>query len=510
MGQRHVYFIIAKINGRYHTMAAVCLRWGFGREPSRVCWRLLQILGHPLNKKLVAHELNYAATFTESLWDDLVIVEDEEIDITKRIPFPFTATCLVLAAGFDPRPRTSYYQRLSVLSSGINLTVANNYNDDGFTIVNITNLDDIHLCFLFPFLLSWQEESEEDPENESSQIIKPPGFTPLTAEEYTACYDKTPDGNHDLSCWGLINADTLRDLWPDGNWCDRNDGGPGGTHIKQEARIASLKELAFLKAIGNDLENAELGMVEQLMPDFLVRLRKWLHEFPESAKTLGLRILGRLMKGAQCLDLSAFHWLPEEVIIKLVKENADVDIVDSIDLSNNTTITASGIEKLLQVCPNITKLITLYTPKLSMDALVGVLAGSKVGELLHTELFQSYFNPWEMRPTYATYSEAITQIVYLSAQTSSRMCDSYRLDQKGLKWSKLAEKGLVFAECIPVRDAFLVMSRVTDWLDQLLNFFGSHSVFYSSFTEWHIHDACAQAMALELRVRDLNIGCSSY
>ena len=62
------------------------------------------------------------------------------------------------------------------------------------------------------------------------------------------------------------------------------------------------------------------------MPDFLVRVRKWLHEFPESVKTHGLRILGRLMKGAQCLDLSAFHWLPEEVIIKLVKENADVDI----------------------------------------------------------------------------------------------------------------------------------------------------------------------------------------
>ena len=90
------------------------------------------------------------------------------------------------------------------------------------------------------------------------------------------------------------------------------------------------------------------------------------------------------------------------------------------------------------------------------------------------------------------------------------MDDSYRLDQKGLKWSKLAEKECVLAECIPARDAFLVMSRVKDWLDQLLNFFGSHHVPHYPFQQWHFRDACAHAMALELRVRDLNIDCSSY
>jgi len=228
MNQQHLYLIIVKINGRYRTIAAVCLIWGLYQESPRVCWRLLQILGHPVNKKLVAHELSYAVTFTESLWDDLAIDEDEdeETDITKRIPFPFTTTCLALAVGFNLG--TANYENLTVLSAGINLTLAKEENDDGFTIVDVTNLDDIHFYFLGRFLRPSQKES---------------AVTPLTAEEYTAWYDEARAGDVDLSCWGLINADTLRDLWPDVNWCDRNDDGPGGTYIEQEARIVSLREL---------------------------------------------------------------------------------------------------------------------------------------------------------------------------------------------------------------------------------------------------------------------------
>jgi len=519
----HHYWIIARINGRYHTMAVVYHKCAYGNEPPRACWRLLQILGNPANKKLVAHELNYAATFTESWWDDLATCIDGK---NIAIPFPITVTCLALATGFDHRPGTSYYHVVEVLSTGRNFTTV--YNDDGFTIVDITNLDDIRFCFLFPFEKQWGEGN--------SQTIEPPPFTPLTAEEYIAEYAYTPDDakvDVDLSCWGLIDADTLRDLWPNGHWRDRirgNDDGPVGGHMEQQARIASLKELAFFKVIGKHLDHPELGMVEQLLPDFFVCLRKWLQKFPESVKTPhGLRILGRSMKGARCLDLSAFHWLSEEAIIQLVKENADVDIVDSVDLSTNTTITASGIEKLLQVCPNVTKLFTLHTPKLSMDALVGALAESNVDELLHAELFRSPFRgvlSWEMRPIYATRSAAVTQIVYLSAPNSAKEDDSCRLDQKGLRWSKLKllspDDGFyhgvlgpecgTFATCIPVRDAFLVLSRVMDWFDQLLNFFGSHSVCheYEYFTDCDIPKACARAMALELRVRNLNIGCSSY
>jgi hypothetical protein len=134
-----------------------------------------------------------------------------------------------------------------------------------------------------------------------------------------------------------------------------------------------------------------------------------------------------------------------------------------------------------------------------------------------------------MWPTYATRSDAVTQIVYLSAPNSAKADDSFCLDQKGLRWSKLKlaleyeldmdledqfMSGL-FATCIPVRDAFLVLSRVTEWLDQLLKFFGSHIVSYDECGyeyRWErgIPEACARAMALDLRVCNLNIGCSSY
>jgi hypothetical protein len=379
MGQRHQYWIIAKVNGRYRTIAVVHHQWAYRRLPPRACWRLLQILGHSANKKLLAHELNYAATLTESFWDDPAFDPYDETDIAKTIPFPFAATCLVLAASFDPRPETSYYHGVAVLSTRTDFTQTD--NNDGFTIVDITNLDDMRFCFLFPFE---QFRDEDDPGNKST---RPPPFTPLTAEEYVTEYSEVKV-DVDLSCWGLINADMLRDLWPHGPWLDRNDNGCGGKHIERAARITSLKELAFPEAIEQYRYYPDLGMVEQL-PDFSSCLRKWVHKFPESIKAPhGLRILGRSMKDAQHLDLSAFHWLPEEVIVQLVKENADVDIVDSVDLSTNTTITVDGIKKLLQICPNITKLITLHTPRLSMDALVEAIAGSNVDELFHAELFR--------------------------------------------------------------------------------------------------------------------------
>src|SRR5215469_13131594 len=119
--QPQQYLIIAKINSRYRIMAVVSREKGILNEHPRACWRLLQILGHPANKKLLAHERNYAATFTESLWDDMT-TNLGECDGTKIIPFPFTTTCLALAVGFDRRPGTTYCHTIYALPTRFDST----------------------------------------------------------------------------------------------------------------------------------------------------------------------------------------------------------------------------------------------------------------------------------------------------------------------------------------------------------------------------------------------------
>ncbi|KAH8809440.1 hypothetical protein F5884DRAFT_652358, partial [Xylogone sp. PMI_703] len=143
MGQRHQLFIISNVNGRYRTLAAVHHQWLYGAGPTKACWRMLQILQNPTNKKLISHELREAATHPDEWWKTLKRDSHWQDD---PLQFPFITTCLVLGAGLDPRPQFVYRHDVQVLSITTDFEEVD--NNDGLTMIDISNLDSIRYCFL--------------------------------------------------------------------------------------------------------------------------------------------------------------------------------------------------------------------------------------------------------------------------------------------------------------------------------------------------------------------------
>lgn len=147
MGQRHQYWIIAKVSGRYRVLAAVHHQWAYGTLPIEACWRLLRILAHPENKRLARNEVAAAAGKDAEWWKNQEDRACKTSSVVEAVPFPFLSTCLVLATSFDPRvdPAVNYGSRVQYLGVGTSWSQVD--SNDGFTIVDITDLDKLSYCF---------------------------------------------------------------------------------------------------------------------------------------------------------------------------------------------------------------------------------------------------------------------------------------------------------------------------------------------------------------------------
>ncbi|KAK0653124.1 hypothetical protein B0T16DRAFT_407477 [Cercophora newfieldiana] len=363
MGQRHQLFIIAKILGRYRTIAVVHHQWLYGSGPTKACWRILQILEHPANKQLIRHELCYAAARPNSWWDTL---ED-------TIPFPITAACLLLGSGLDPRPDSYYLYGPEPLS--ITTTLYEVDNNDGFTIIDISDLDAPRYCFI------------ADP------------LAPITAVQYHSTYYAKDDPNcpqpADLEAWDLIDADALRELWPEENW---EDAGEVATTTREAGKghdhhIKSLRWLALEKAIisaAEEPEHVEYLTEVEGMPGFHSELWQFLQTHPDLAQRRGgLKLLGfALRRNSGVLDLSSFPWVTPTQVLSLIAENSLAEHITSIDLSNNATVDIGSIQKILHACPRTTELKVICVDSLPLPALLDSLQGFSVRTVLHSDLFQ--------------------------------------------------------------------------------------------------------------------------
>lgn len=71
MGQRRQHFVIARINGRYRTLAAVHHQWLYGQTALRRCRSTLELLQHSGSYMPLTQELIAAASHDEAFWDSL-------------------------------------------------------------------------------------------------------------------------------------------------------------------------------------------------------------------------------------------------------------------------------------------------------------------------------------------------------------------------------------------------------------------------------------------------------
>lgn len=201
MGQRHQLFVIAKVNGKYRSLAAVHHQWLYGPTALRRCRGLLDIFSNPKNAISLQEELKVAAR-KDSLWDR------ESSLMERSVKFPFIMTCLMLGASYDSQD--GYLHKVHI--EPFNMSYDEGDNNNGITIIDISDLNDVRYCFVDFFGM----ESEHEV----------PLMTPLSGSVYLAAYHQLDgpqsiglmDIVEDLNPWKLVTAEALEDTWPDNGW----------------------------------------------------------------------------------------------------------------------------------------------------------------------------------------------------------------------------------------------------------------------------------------------------
>jgi hypothetical protein len=150
MGIRHQFWVIAKVGRRYRALAVAHCQNATGTDATRACWRLLNIFGSSANKKLIHHDLNYASTKSDDWWE--FIQNSKDFTLENRIPFPFIQTCLILGAAYDSRLHNPFpfFYPVVPYETGISPMNLLCNNQTGYTIVDITDTDQLRYCFMFP------------------------------------------------------------------------------------------------------------------------------------------------------------------------------------------------------------------------------------------------------------------------------------------------------------------------------------------------------------------------
>jgi hypothetical protein len=151
MGQRHQLFVIAKIGNRYRGLAVFHHQWLLGEIALQRCLRILSIFSAPANRLPIQQELTAARRLDEEFWTKPRSWEDLEV------PFPFITTCLFLGASFDVKAVYNH----DVMLEPFDMAFDDGENNDGITVIDITNLSHVRYCFVFWDDL-WIEEEEEE------------------------------------------------------------------------------------------------------------------------------------------------------------------------------------------------------------------------------------------------------------------------------------------------------------------------------------------------------------
>lgn len=529
MGIRHQFWAIASVGGRYRSLGVVHCQNAPGEDAIRACYRLLKIFGSSANEKLIRHDCNCASTKTEDWWKSIAALHVGKLE--DRIPFPFIHTCLFLGAAYDPRDEPDpFFYPVSAYETGIPAMNLCWNNQSGFTIIDVTDRNQLRYCFMFPPRPSYTPDVDGEEEEEEEEIAdESPRCRPLSAEEYISCKDAQQDDlnvNVNLSQWSLISSDTLRELWPEVPWETKSNRAPCDQLIGsccERATVPTLKELASRQFLQVDSQHIEEALHRaKCIPDLSPHLRQLLYESPDFVK--GIALLGAAVEEAKALDLSPFPWLEEEMILQLVERNANLQTIESIDLSCNTNISVTTVERLLRLCPNVATLTVLQTPSLPLEALGKVLAAKNEIELYHSDLFRAALEePAHYRgeqgktrlatlPNHMATAETVGQIIFLSINKDIAKKDPLRLKGGGLKWSELARSSSVvtfseercefFSATIPLQDAFLNPSRSGTWFRQLLLFFATNGATNDvrKYRDGHASGGCACALAMNVEV----------
>ncbi|KAK0717631.1 hypothetical protein B0T26DRAFT_751667 [Lasiosphaeria miniovina] len=443
MGNSHHYWIIAKVNGRYRTLAFAESGNCSDTDAIYGCYRLLQIFGSSRNRTLLSHDLDHAA------------------------PQDSTCTCLYLGATFDSCLDPYPYMYPAILRhfqvTPMQLLVM---NKNGCTIVDITDLRHLRYCFMFypsiihdPIMKKITKESEEYDSDPYRYCTKEEKKEVAEREEKDRQFEATKDT---FRC-RLFDAEKYL-TWPGFQW----------------AKIGEYENLS-------EWDMIDEGTLRDLWPEIP---EEWL----------------RRVRSDNALDFSAFPQLPEAAVSQLLEVADHGDDITRVGLSGHQNVNLEVLSKLLDKLPKLTFLSLMHS-SLSLPSLFQLLheKGARTLKLYHNDLFSAAFTsspypdkaqgPLVSLPNYHALNWSLDHIVFLSnimendisknnrkpereRESETLPVTVPRLTSGGLQWSSLLppdcisyrqdyDRSFFFAD-IPLDDAFLDPGRLSSWLPRLL------------------------------------------
>ncbi|KAF2652566.1 hypothetical protein K491DRAFT_718793 [Lophiostoma macrostomum CBS 122681] len=490
MGQRHQLFAIAKVGNRYRSLSALHHQWLYGLTALKTCLRLVKVFQDPGNRYLLKLELARAATLDSSVWE----LETSWHDIRPK--FPYVLTCMLIGTSVDVE---TGYSNAATLEPW-NMECDGGDNNDGITILDITDLDHVRYCFV----------PGSEPGAENSIGSEEPMI--YTAREYLNDYYKelAPEMKEVLALLEtvpLVQTASLNETWPR-DWVDRDD-------LKTDTRldspdpalgydndllVGSLTQLSLKKTIEEILdeseEQADLTMDQvEVLPIFLPALRSYLRLHPSvvSDRSCGFTLLRRAFSDCTELDLGIFPDLTGEQVVELC---ADKDKLVLLDLSGNHNIEVGHLKKILAATP-ITKLYVWNNHRLPLCD-VAALVGPKLQQVFHREMFlAAHGEIWGGRleestqaisAAHSTYEKKhnMVQLISLTADTScvapngdgnelfgpdcmAMSPQAYRFDRKDFKLVAL-----------PLDDMNCSSSAVLVAVSRVIRFLSQHDHLYES------------------------------
>lgn len=393
------------------------------------CLRLIKIFQCNQNRRGLQHELQYAAKQRWTAGDQVIggTSADSKIlaDTPEDVCFPLIMTCLVVGASIDARDAKYSH----VLTLPFNTRFNGARNDEGVTIIDISNLANIRYCFVSYCGL-------QAPYDESI-----PNMAPLSGATYLSAYQRKPNTDQPFSRWTialdqlledfkttpLVDFETLNETWPRDEWSSGEFEGdpeyaddasfPEG-YIGSEMRhttggatgpaasdgdmatrttCASLRDMAMEKLLIEIVklpeEELEPVVVEaEKLSDFKRVSLRWLEKDLNVLKEIpaGIALLARIFIGEKLVDLSKFPTMTNEEIAVLFEKASLSDTVEILDLSGNHSITDVILEPISRF-KSLQSLYTLDTPGLTLSKTYDTIYPLSVRESYHTDFFRRTF-----------------------------------------------------------------------------------------------------------------------
>ncbi len=502
MGQRHQIFVVARVRDRYRTLAVVHRQWLYEMGPVERCLRLIHIFEAASNQIPIKQELRAARNKDDDFWT---------IDLVE--PFPFIATCLLIGSSFEPE--IGYHHRVHSVS--FNVTLDGIDNNDGITIIDISDTKSIKYCFAFlggwgrkglkpqsagGYLARYEMDPNDDPDEdedveekeESDEDQEQTTYQSKAEADTTVLSLLDTQPQNQLQKYKMITKASLR------SWLNPNvEGQYSLNHDEKQGQSVGTKqtlreqtmELLINTLLGDPDHNPDAITEARQFPDFALKLRNKIFSLAETKELPSspalVRCLEIAFEGEILVDLSPLIHVSPKILVEAACTLVKSGTVRSLNLSHLSQLSEKNLEDIVSTASGLSTLYILHMRQISLQCVSSLWTkNTAFRNIYHIGLFHCPMNPSPdhssllaglQSPCITDTRNPIKNILFArifsekySGEPNLRKADGIIVDwqRSSLSYSPIDDENDMFFSVYPITELLLPPTKL---VNGLANFF---------------------------------------